>query len=350
MVPGRKVAAAALMSMVVGYPAVADARASNQGGVPAPSSGAAGAAGAVQAPSLARSGGSQYGVISAQVPRQRPIVGLLSVPSTALSGRPPRVTLRIDEPGALVVRVRVTVTDLSTRKPVIVVSMGWVRTGRTLSVRWPPAARLAPGSYHVSVSGEDSRSAPLLRRAHSSGVATLLVTAPPPAPPPLTPPSPSSPEAGVPSPAQTAAAGAVFPVAGAHSFGGPDNRFGAPRRGHTHQGQDILSEEGTPILAPFSGLILVASYQAGGAGYYAVEHTGVGFDFMFAHCVAGSLSVAPEQAVAAGQTLCKAGQTGDATAPHLHFEIWVGGWQTAAGYPIDPLPYLQAWDHTGAGG
>jgi hypothetical protein len=351
MDPGRRVAAAALMSMVVGYAAAADARASNPGGAPAPSGDAAGAAGAVQAPSLARSGGSQYGVISAQVPRQRPVVGLLSVPTTALSGRPPRVTLRIDEPGALVVRVRVTVTDLSTRKPVIVVSMGWARTGRTFSVRWPPAARLAPGSYHVSVSGEDSHSAPLLRRAHSSGVATLLVTAPPAAPPPLTPPSPSSgPEAGVPSPAQTAAAGAVFPVAGAHSFGGPDNRFGAPRSGHTHQGQDILSEEGTPIVAPFSGVILVASYQAGSAGYYAVERTRVGFDFMFAHCVAGSLSVAPEQAVAAGQTLCNAGQTGDATAPHLHFEMWVGGWRTSAGYPIDPLPYLQAWDHTGAGG
>jgi Peptidase family M23 len=352
MGPGRKVAAAVLVSVALACGAAADARASNPGGVSAPSGAAAsgGAAGAVQAPSLARSGGSQYGVISAQLARQRPVVGLLSVPTTAVAGRPPRVTLRIDEPGALAVRVRVTVTDLSTRQPVIAVSMGWVRTGRTLSVRWPPGARLTPGSYHVSLSAQDAHSATLLRRAHSSGVATLLVTAPFVAPPVVPPPAPTPLEAGVPSPAQTAAAGAVFPVAGAHSFGGPDNRFGAPRRGHTHQGQDILTEEGTPIVAPFAGVILVASYQAGGAGYYALEHTREGFDFMFAHCMSGSLAVAAEQAVAAGQALCRAGQTGYATAPHLHFEMWVGGWRTSAGYPIDPLPYLQAWDHTAAGG
>ena len=61
--------------------------------------------------------------------------------------------------------------------------------------------------------------------------------------------------------------------------------------------------------------------------------------------LAGSLAVAKEQTVSAGQTLCDAGQTGDATTPHLHFEMWVGGWRSAAGYPIDPLPYLEAWEH-----
>ncbi len=138
--------------------------------------------------------------------------------------------------------------------------------------------------------------------------------------------------------------GAVFPVAGAHSFGGPENRYGAPRAGHIHEGQDVLTAEGTPDVAPLAGTITMTGYQAGGAGYYAVEHTGVGLDFMFAHCEAASLLVAESQAVIAGQQLCKAGQTGDATAPHLHFEIWVGGWQSAAGRSIDPLPYLQAWE------
>jgi murein DD-endopeptidase MepM/ murein hydrolase activator NlpD len=49
--------------------------------------------------------------------------------------------------------------------------------------------------------------------------------------------------------------------------------------------------------------------------------------------------------VAAGQTLCLAGQSGDATAPHLHFEMWVGGWYAPGGHTIDPLPYLEAWEH-----
>jgi murein DD-endopeptidase MepM/ murein hydrolase activator NlpD len=232
----------------------------------------------------------------------------------------------------------VTVTDLSTRKPVIVVDLGWVHTGRALTVSWPPPARLKPGSYHVSLTAHDHHSGTLLRTAHSSGVATLTVTAPPPAPLP-------APEPGVLTPAQSAADGAVFPVAGAHSFGGPENRLGAPRSGHVHQGQDVLTSEGTPVVAPLAGTILTTSYQAGGAGYYAVEHTLVGFDFMFAHCKAASLAVSSGQAVPAGQALCLAGQTGDATTPHLHFEIWVGGWQAPTGHPIDPLPYLEAWDH-----
>jgi murein DD-endopeptidase MepM/ murein hydrolase activator NlpD len=149
---------------------------------------------------------------------------------------------------------------------------------------------------------------------------------------------------GVPTPAQTAAEGAVFPVRGPHSFGGPENRFGAPRGNHTHQGQDILAAEGLPDVAPMAGTIITTGYQAGGAGWYVAEHTAGAFDFFFAHCQAGSLQVAAGQAVAAGAVLCGLGATGDATGPHLHFEMWVGGWQAPGGHPIDPLPYLEAWE------
>jgi murein DD-endopeptidase MepM/ murein hydrolase activator NlpD len=220
------------------------------------------------------------------------------------------VILRMEEPGVETVAVRVTVTDLTTRSRIASVALGWVHTRRTLTVKWPSGAVLSAGSYQVTVTAHDHHGGALLRLAHSSGVATLTVSAvvapPPSAPKPL------------------------------------------PRGSHTHQGQDVLSAEGTPIVAPMAGTISWTSYQAGGAGYYAVEHTTVGFDFMFAHCQAGSLAVSREQAVSAGQQLCSAGQTGDATTPHLHFEMWVGGWAASTGHPIDPLPYLEAWDHTGA--
>jgi murein DD-endopeptidase MepM/ murein hydrolase activator NlpD len=168
-----------------------------------------------------------------------------------------------------------------------------------------------------------------------------------PKPKPSQPPTvapPANPPPGVPTPAQTVAEGALFPVLGPHSFGGPENRFGAAREGHVHEGQDVLASEGLQVVAPLAGTIVTTSYQAGGAGWYAAEQTVNGLSFFYAHCQASSLAVSAGQSVTAGQAICKVGQTGDATGPHLHLEIWVGGWQAKGGYPIDPLAYLEAWE------
>jgi Peptidase family M23 len=325
----RGVALGALTTAAFIIPATGAVAAGEPGGAVAPS------------PSSASSGGSEFGVPS-QV--SRPVVTELRVPSSATTGRPPKVTVEVVEHGVGTVSMRVLITDLHTHRTVVTATMGWVHTSRRLTVPWPSSARLSAGSYRVTVSAHDHQNGNLIRSAHSSGEATLTVKAPsePVAPTPK--PTPESTEAGVPTPAQTVADGAVFPVAGAHNFGGPENRFGAPREGHIHQGQDILTAEGTPDLAPLSGAIESTSYQAGGAGYYVVEHTSYGLDFMFAHCMANSFTVTKGQGVSAGQQICRAGQTGDATAPHLHFEMWVGGWQAAGGHPIDPLPYLEAWE------
>ncbi len=321
----------------------------------APKAAWAESSGARQTPA-ALLGGSEYGAPATAIASPRPVVSELSVATPAPAGRPPRVVLRIDELGVGTVAVRVAVTSPSPHIRAITVSLGWVHTGRAVTVTWPRGATLAPGGYQVSVSVHDHRGETPLRAAHNPGVVSLTIVAPaakptgavPPAPTLAAPAAASTPP-GVPTPAQSASAGAAFPVQGPHNFGGPENAFGAPRDGYLHQGQDILTAEGTPVVAPLAGTILTTSYQASGAGYYAVEQTTVGFDFMFAHCEPESLLVRTGQSVAVGQELCKAGQTGDATAPHLDFEIWVGGWQTLGGEPIDPLPYLQAWEQDGAG-
>lgn len=314
------------------------------------------ASGGTKAPQAPLAGGSEYGATPRAVESSNhPVVSLLSVPTTITAGHLPHISLRIDEAGVGTVNAQLVVVNLTLQQRAATVNMGWIHTGRILSVNWPRGTSLAAGSYQVGLRAHDHQGQTLLRRAHSSGLASLTVRpATPSAPvPPSTPavgptaPAPAlggaSPLAGVPSPGQSAN-GTVFPVQGPHSFGNAENRFGAPRSGHIHQGQDVLTAEGTPVVAPMSGVISSTSYQAGAAGYYIVEHTAVGFDFMFAHCQANSTVVGAGQGVSPGQPLCNAGQTGDATAPHLHFEIWVGGWQARGGQPIDPLPYLEAWE------
>lgn len=135
-----------------------------------------------------------------------------------------------------------------------------------------------------------------------------------------------------------------FPVRGPHSFGGPDARFGAARSNHIHQGQDIIAAEGLPVVAVTRGTIVQRAYQAGGAGNYLVLNGSDGRAYVYMHLRTGSLVVDRGQAVSAGQQLAQVGSTGDSSGPHLHFEIWVGGWYTAHGAPIDPLAYLKRWD------
>jgi murein DD-endopeptidase MepM/ murein hydrolase activator NlpD len=287
-------------------------------------------------------------VLAATAMAARPTVAALSVPASALPGPPPPVTLQLRDPSARRIEAMVTIASLATRRAVVVEHLGWVRPSARIAVRWPRSAALATGTYHVSVHARDDRGRPLLRTSTASGVATLTVAQPGGSPVAETSGASSgeapAPLGGAPTPGQTVAAGAVFPVAGQHTFGGPENRFGAPRGTHFHQGQDILAAEGTTVVAPLRGQVEWTSYQAQGAGYYAVEHSEIGLDLMFAHCQAGSVLVARGQVVTAGQQICRVGQTGDATAPHLHFEVWVGGWQAPGGQPIDPLPYLEAWE------
>jgi murein DD-endopeptidase MepM/ murein hydrolase activator NlpD len=137
--------------------------------------------------------------------------------------------------------------------------------------------------------------------------------------------------------------GFVFPVRGPHSFGGPEDGFGAPRAGHTHQGQDILAACGTPVVAARGGTVQYAGYQAAAGNYIVIDQAGSGEDNMYAHFAAPS-PLRTGQKVATGQLIGNIGQTGDATGCHLHFEVWTApGWYEG-GHPYDPLPLLKAWD------
>jgi len=136
----------------------------------------------------------------------------------------------------------------------------------------------------------------------------------------------------------------AFPVPGTHSFGGADARFGSPRAGHVHQGQDIPAACGQRELVSETGQVKVNAYQASGAGYYVVIHGALtGTDFVYMHLQRPSWAVVGTN-VFAGQQIGRVGATGDATGCHLHFERWTAPGWFAGGAAYDPLPELQYWD------
>jgi murein DD-endopeptidase MepM/ murein hydrolase activator NlpD len=137
----------------------------------------------------------------------------------------------------------------------------------------------------------------------------------------------------------TAPAGSmIFPVSGPHTFG---DGFGAARSGHTHQGQDIMAACGTPLVAVSRAKVKWVSTQRLAGNYVVIRNKKLHQDYMYAH-LATRASVTKGQVVQPGQQIGIVGQTGDATACHLHFELWLGKWYRG-GHPVDPLPYLQTY-------
>jgi murein DD-endopeptidase MepM/ murein hydrolase activator NlpD len=134
-----------------------------------------------------------------------------------------------------------------------------------------------------------------------------------------------------------------FPLLGAHDFGGSGAVFGAGRSGHTHQGHDVMADCGVPVVAARGGRVQYSGYHSAAGNYVVIDGKGTTLDFMYAHFAEPS-PLQTGDPVRTAQPIGIVGDTGSATACHLHFEIWTSpGWYEG-GSPIDPLPYLQKWD------
>lgn len=106
-----------------------------------------------------------------------------------------------------------------------------------------------------------------------------------------------------------------------------------------HTGVDFRAYTGTPIRAAAAGWVERSGYdpprsQKGtGAGNHIRLNHGGGVTTRYYHLSRRDLQVG--QRVILGQRIGLAGNTGDSTAAHLHFEIRLNG------IHIDPVPYLQ---------
>lgn len=107
-----------------------------------------------------------------------------------------------------------------------------------------------------------------------------------------------------------------------------------PRDGGFHYGIDIMCAHGTPLVAAAPGVVEVVEGSDGGWGWYVKINHGNGISTLYSHMVAGSPTVMVGQVVAAGEVIGATGDTGNTTAPHCHFEVWVGSER------VDPRPWL----------
>lgn len=102
-----------------------------------------------------------------------------------------------------------------------------------------------------------------------------------------------------------------------------------------HHGIDIAAKEGTGINASASGMVVFSGWTVK-FGYLIIIFHGDDYFSLYGHNQANF--VENLQWVDRGQLIALVGQTGDATGPHLHFEIWKNG------KPVDPSDYVMEYN------
>jgi murein DD-endopeptidase MepM/ murein hydrolase activator NlpD len=106
-----------------------------------------------------------------------------------------------------------------------------------------------------------------------------------------------------------------------------------PRGRRFHAGIDIAAELGTPVAAAEAGRVTYAGWRDGGWGIEVTIAHVRGVRTIYAHLSRALVRLG--QRVTARQVLGRVGATGDATGPHLHFEVRFHG---AAVDPLTALP------------
>jgi murein DD-endopeptidase MepM/ murein hydrolase activator NlpD len=89
-----------------------------------------------------------------------------------------------------------------------------------------------------------------------------------------------------------------------------------------HTGIDYSAAYGTPIFATASGTVEYAGWRGGYGKLVIVRHPN-GYATYYGHC--SRLRVKKGAYVKQGDTIAEVGQTGDATGPHVHYEIRING-------------------------
>ena len=87
---------------------------------------------------------------------------------------------------------------------------------------------------------------------------------------------------------------------------------------HWHSGIDLAAARGTPVMATLPGIATVI-VSATGYGLHVIIDHGGGLSSLYGHL--DTVTIATGDYVSAGEVIGTVGSTGNATGPHLHFEI-----------------------------
>jgi murein DD-endopeptidase MepM/ murein hydrolase activator NlpD len=98
-----------------------------------------------------------------------------------------------------------------------------------------------------------------------------------------------------------------------------------------HQGIDISTDKGTPVLATADGLVVSASYGGDYGNLVVLKHQ-FGLSTRYAHL--SGFAVKAGQRIKRGEVIGYVGSTGRSTGAHLHYEIM------ANGHLLNPLQLL----------
>jgi murein DD-endopeptidase MepM/ murein hydrolase activator NlpD len=126
---------------------------------------------------------------------------------------------------------------------------------------------------------------------------------------------------------------ATCPISLAWPLQAPIGDAFGPRGNRFHAGLDLIAPRGTPVQAASSGRVVSAGFVGGGWGKLVVVLHADGVRTLYAHL--SKIDVRRGMLVDTGTRLGRVGATGDATGPHLHFEVRLRG---AAVDPTSALP------------
>jgi peptidoglycan LD-endopeptidase LytH len=190
----------------------------------------------------------------------------------------------------------------------------------------PAAGTQAPATTAVPpAAATPAPAAPADRPAATEPATTRPAPTPAPDPEPAPEPDPPTTQA----PAAPVSSGLVCPVAGPRAFG---DTWGAARSGgRSHEGTDIISPAGTPLVAMDDGFARMKQTSLGGNSIGLTATDGTYYFYAHLSGFAGG-----SRNVSKGEVIGYVGHTGDTSVNHLHIEIHPGG-----GGAINPYPTIR---------